>query len=386
MKITIPIRAQEKLWIVEFTPHEGGALGDEDVIYAARARSGTNHHWSRWSISGEFHDDFHPKEADVVAWYVREYRSQVKTLLTEKNPKRVLKTTDKSRFHLFTTGDPEDLIRREVEDLAFALAQMHEEHMRSIGLKRAQHWTAQEPFLRDHPAYASLSTFYARYDAIVDTMQYNRTSVENGLNATVHALFDMDNAPRTKDSEITNATSPKQDTNEGKKTFTVFYSWQSDRPNATNRGFINEALKRAVKALSKDIDLKVEARVDKDTQGVPGSPDIVNTILEKIAAADAFVADLTLIDNHAPRRTPNPNVLFELGYAFRALGPDRILMVFNDAFGHPRDLPFDLGLKRTTMYTSHEKDEDRSGPRQTLAKNLEHALRAMLLTNITGTK
>jgi hypothetical protein len=41
---------------------------------------------------------------------------------------------------------------------------------------------------------------------------------------------------------------------------TVFYSWQSDLPNKTNRGFIKDALEGACKELSADFDESV--RVD----------------------------------------------------------------------------------------------------------------------------
>ncbi|HEY1376485.1 MAG TPA: hypothetical protein VGF55_06805 [Gemmataceae bacterium] len=34
-------------------------------------------------------------------------------------------------------------------------------------------------------------------------------------------------------------------------THTVFYSWQSDLPNATNRGFIQDALERAARDIRK---------------------------------------------------------------------------------------------------------------------------------------
>ncbi|MCK5798942.1 MAG: hypothetical protein KAI47_17240 [Deltaproteobacteria bacterium] len=86
---------------------------------------------------------------------------------------------------------------------------------------------------------------------------------------------------------------------------------------------------------------------------------------------------MTLVDPDLKRRTPNPNVLFETGYAFKSLGFNRILMVFNDAYGETKDLPFDLGLKRVLTYTSPEEDPDRSTARGDLAKNLETKLRTM---------
>ncbi len=35
----------------------------------------------------------------------------------------------------------------------------------------------------------------------------------------------------------------------------IFYSWQSDLPNPTNRGFIEDCLKRAIKDVQADEDL-----------------------------------------------------------------------------------------------------------------------------------
>jgi len=166
----------------------------------------------------------------------------------------------------------------------------------------------------------------------------------------------------------------------GKWTATIFYSWQSDLPNPTNRGFIRKALDIAAASLSSDLDLNVEARVESDTQGVPGSPDIINTILEKIDSADAVVADVSLVDPGNERRTPNPNVLFELGYAFKALGAERVLMVFNEAFGATRDLPFDLGLRRQICYTAREDSTDKAEARRVLAGRLETALRMMFVS------
>src|SRR5687768_9999122 len=113
---------------------------------------------------------------------------------------------------------------------------------------------------------------------------------------------------------------------------TVFYSWQSDLPNATNRGFIQTALEGAAKAIRRDESVEIEPVIDRDTSGVPGSPDIASTIFGKIERAKVFVCDVSIINqkavylkdsdgvlepdpDRAPRPTPNPNVLLELGYA-----------------------------------------------------------------------
>lgn len=52
-----------------------------------------------------------------------------------------------------------------------------------------------------------------------------------------------------------------------------FYSWQSDLPNKTNRTLIQEALERALGAVAADSAGAVVPAIDRDTAGVPGSPD-----------------------------------------------------------------------------------------------------------------
>ena len=65
----------------------------------------------------------------------------------------------------------------------------------------------------------------------------------------------------------------------------IFYSWQSDLPNATNWGFIQDALEKAARAIRNDDSLEVQPTIDRDTSGVPGSPDIAQTIFSKIDQA-----------------------------------------------------------------------------------------------------
>ena len=75
----------------------------------------------------------------------------------------------------------------------------------------------------------------------------------------------------------------------------VFYSWQSDLPNSTNRSFIELALERAVKDINIDESILIEPVIDRDTSGVPGSPDIATTILDKIDHCDVFVCYISLM-------------------------------------------------------------------------------------------
>jgi hypothetical protein len=159
---------------------------------------------------------------------------------------------------------------------------------------------------------------------------------------------------------------------------TVFYSWQSDLPNSTNRGLILDALERAAKKIRRDDSVAVEPVVDRDTQNVPGAPDIAHTIFQKIEKADAFVADVSIINPGLGRPTPNPNVLIELGYALKTLGNARTILVANTASGPIEALPFDLRTKRVLGYQLGTGADDKPDQRQKLQDGLEAALRAIL--------
>jgi hypothetical protein len=164
----------------------------------------------------------------------------------------------------------------------------------------------------------------------------------------------------------------------------VFYSWQSDLPNSTNRNFILQALENAAKTLRNDDSLQVEPVVDRDTDGVPGSPNISETIFGKIDQAQVFVCDISIINqnvrDHVPnaRLTPNPNVLLELGYALKTLGDRQVILVLNDAYGIPELLPFDLRMRRVIRYHMAKEDQERASERRRLEGILVDALRASL--------
>lgn len=134
----------------------------------------------------------------------------------------------------------------------------------------------------------------------------------------------------------------------------IFFSWQSDAPSARGKSFIERALRQAATAVAADTSIPFRPDVDQDTRGVPGTPAMVAAILDKIDRCSVFVADVTLtFDRHErDRRSPNPNVLLELGYALRRLGPKRVLMVLDTAHGGPEHLPFDLRGSRAITYNS----------------------------------
>jgi hypothetical protein len=171
---------------------------------------------------------------------------------------------------------------------------------------------------------------------------------------------------------------------------TIFFSWQADTETKLGRNFIERALKRAATRIGSDANVEEAVRdlsVDRDTKNVPGSPPIVDTIFRKIDAAAVFVPDLTFVgDRLDGRRTPNPNVLVEYGWALKSLGHGRIVPVMNTAFGKPtpETMPFNLRhLRNPILYHCplDAGDDSRKHVREELARELANAIRAVLASD-----
>lgn len=145
--------------------------------------------------------------------------------------------------------------------------------------------------------------------------------------------------------------------------FNIFYSWQSDLNKKANNHFIKECIEKAIKELKKEEVATIIPRLDKDTKGITGSPRITDTILSKIDASHLFISDISIINSNWSNRifkkrlTPNPNVLFELGYALNRLTWDRMICLNNDAFSNIKDMPFDLQQNRISQYNFNGKSK-----------------------------
>jgi hypothetical protein len=157
---------------------------------------------------------------------------------------------------------------------------------------------------------------------------------------------------------------------------TVFYSWQSDLPNGTNRSFIESCLNKAIKDL-KGAQPRLDPCLDRDTANVPGSPDIAATILDKIDNCHIFVCDTSIVQS-GQRPMPNPNVLFELGYAVKRLGWDRVICIANEHFGAVERLPFDVRQRRVKCYTLSPETQDRTETSKALTRELCRELEFVL--------
>lgn len=158
------------------------------------------------------------------------------------------------------------------------------------------------------------------------------------------------------------------------KPCTIFYSWQSDIRESRN--LISDCLQQLPKKL-KDM---VTAQVDRDTVGLAGAPDIGDSIYEKIDACDLFVADVTIINSdYSGRKTPNPNVMLELGYAIKALGWDKIVLICCGDYGDIEQLPFDINHRRILKYSL--QDASKADVRKIITGNIAHTIEILLENN-----
>lgn len=117
----------------------------------------------------------------------------------------------------------------------------------------------------------------------------------------------------------------------------------------------------------KTYNFSLEIRIDRDTKNKTGTPDIVNTIFNKIERAKTFVVDISIVNSNSEgRKMPNLNVLLELRYAAKVVGLESIICVFNKDFGEFENLPLDLRFRRTLVYNL--KDKNKSEVRESVVK------------------
>lgn len=118
--------------------------------------------------------------------------------------------------------------------------------------------------------------------------------------------------------------------------YKIFYAWQSDEKKWGE--IISEALKELE---NKQYRGGFRVKVHYDMREELGSPEISKAIFSKIDKADLFVGDLNIINSsESGRKNMNPNVLLETGYAIRALGWEKIILICRDE--DVNDQPFDI--------------------------------------------
>lgn len=166
----------------------------------------------------------------------------------------------------------------------------------------------------------------------------------------------------------------------------AFYAWQSDTPEKFNRKLIRIALEDAAKRITNDPTIDVQLIVDYDTEGVPGTPPISQTILNKIDACDIFIPDVSFVARtEAGKFVPNPNVMTEYGYALHAKSHAAMMPIMNTQFGPPEELPFDMGHLRFPIQYHAEADAA-DGPRRAVRRALSQQLEEKLRLQIAATQ
>jgi hypothetical protein len=161
--------------------------------------------------------------------------------------------------------------------------------------------------------------------------------------------------------------------------FVIFYSWQSDLPSSSNRGFIQECIEEAIDAASASV-IQLIPCLDRDIQGEPGDPDIAETIFSKIDNCDMFIADASIVSGSGtPKATPNPNVMLELGYAAKRLGWGRVTNVLNCAYGTIEELPLALRRRRAVKY-SLQPEQNKTSTTRALVETFGLQIKACIET------
>ena len=135
-------------------------------------------------------------------------------------------------------------------------------------------------------------------------------------------------------------------------TFRVFFSWQSDRIEVKKA--IHRELDTVAKKLKKE---DINLIIDHDTRDRVGTQNIDIEVLQKILNCDIFIADITPVckilsknDASIPAKLiPNPNVMYESGYALAHKGLSKMIFLASLQHGETiAQLPFDINHNTIT--------------------------------------
>jgi hypothetical protein len=190
--------------------------------------------------------------------------------------------------------------------------------------------------------------------------------------------------------------------------YRIFFSYQSDIKKKLNQDFIKGAINDAINQIT---EFKIEKPILEGFYGVGGNPPLAQAMLDQSKGSDIFIGDVTftsskiwqsqgvntiedeksyLIEIDKPidlKPAPNPNVLLETGYSWALKSHNRTILVFNKAFGSPRDLPVDMkGLRWPITYNLSEErlilTSKYNKEIAQLTEALEYAIRDAINSNI----
>ena len=135
-------------------------------------------------------------------------------------------------------------------------------------------------------------------------------------------------------------------------TFRIFFSWQSDRTD------VKKAIQRELDSVAKKLKKEdINLIIDHDTRDRVGTQNIDVEVLQKILNCDIFIADITPVckilsknDASIPAKLiPNPNVMYESGYALAHKGLSKMIFLASLQHGETiAQLPFDINHNTIT--------------------------------------
>lgn len=185
--------------------------------------------------------------------------------------------------------------------------------------------------------------------------------------------------------------------------YKVFFAFQMDIDDKFGKGFIQTAIEVAIQKFKSE---GIDVSLDFGFRGTSGTPLLIEEMLKKSSESDMVIVDLTftsskiwsdskkisafgkeirILNNTQDKKSPNPNVLLETGYAWAKKGTYRTLVVMNSAFGSPDLLPVDLkGFRWGITYNLNESNyEVRKTIRKELATDLYEAIKASINSETT---
>lgn len=142
-----------------------------------------------------------------------------------------------------------------------------------------------------------------------------------------------------------------------KDAFRIFFSWASENKNIS---ILRNAIEEAVQELNKIEYRGLHYQYEEATRDEPGSPHIVQTIFKKISFCDCAIFDVTPFYsftgniNKTDKLSPNPNVIFEYGYAMATIGEGRCILLVNDERIEDNSLPFDIRQNRASKINGNK--------------------------------
>jgi len=156
----------------------------------------------------------------------------------------------------------------------------------------------------------------------------------------------------------------------------VFYSWQSNLPNSTNKEFIKNVIATSLTDIESDDAYLMIPFPDRGKPGSTALKGLTTSIFTKINNSRVFICDVSMINKPGVcgLAVPNPNVALELGYAASKFGWNNIIVLMNEAYGGVETLPFDLSASQFISYSLSESAAAQTDERQAVALKLKGEL------------